>query len=978
MKKILLYVLAASCHAAPAAAQFTITAPTSATPISVRAADDFATRAFQDPWDMSQRTDVGWWTFGTDTSIAVNFSNPAVAGGVFSGTNPNAAAGLYLLESPLAPTPGGSAAPVGKTGQQYPIDAGYFTHLVYRMSSTQGGVSQYVWSETDIYADQTLAVEQTQSATVVHPGWKIYDVPLTSLSVLLASKPWSGTRRALQILPLAGANSATIQLDWVRLVHDEAALHQNITWTGGAADVYIDSDANPANGTLGRIAVNRASPFNFFVGALPAGRYFIALHATTAGEATTGFTYSTGSYQVNEIPTLQFTTPSEEGSSEDFATTKLGDPWDFTTITDVDSTLPGYSGTEHVTGAGIGVLSLRNEAGVDLGPQTVYFGTSTPATADTGNVGDPQIYTLFWDGKGKVAQIDPRRYRILTVEAGIPNMARSLLNGSIGRVVWRAVNEPMIDALGIKVRTVGEHWALNSAAGENTVARMSIDMNTMPIEPGSPDPNTTWSSSIAAGGLDALRFDPHEFSSPTQFFIKRIKLAALERSVSSQLTFRWNYSKAAGTVQLFRQATTSPKNFTGGTLISGGSVSATAGSFTWNTTGTPDGEYQIYAIFTDGTNTNQVYAPTNVVVDSASVATKQINLNRTQLNFSIFGPVRTQAQQVRLTFTGSGSECWTTTSNAGSLISVSPASGNGAATLSIVPAPTANFPGGTTSALITVASCTNPANTRAIAVNVTGLNTTTAPAGAMDTPADGAVVTGSIAVTGWAADDLEVVRVAVCRDPVPATETTTPTLCAGQSKVFIGDAVFIDDARPDVQAANPGSPFNYRAGWGYLLLSNFLPSQGNAVVTLYAYAIDREGNAAQIGVKTINAQNAAATKPFGAIDSPAQGEVVCGTIINFGWALTQNGKDVPANSSTIGVYVDGVLVGQPGPRAARVDITNAFPGLDTSHAVGGFFLDTTLFSNGLHSIFWIVTDSAGQADGIGSRFFTISNPCSGG
>jgi hypothetical protein len=976
MKKILLYVVAASLYAAPAAAQFTITAPTGATPINVRAADDFATRAFQDPWDMSQRTDVGWWTFGTDTSIALNFQNPAVTGGVFTGTKPSGGpAGLYLLESPLAPSPGGSAAPIGKTGQQYPIDANFFTHLVYRMNSNVAGVSQYAWSQTDIYADQTIAFEQTQSATPVVTGWKVYTVPLTSLSVAGASRPWSGTMRALEILPLAGGGTAQIQLDWVRLVHDEAVLHQNVTWTGGLADIYIDNDNNSANGTLGRVAVNRASPFNFFVGALPAGRYFIALHANTAGEATSGFTYSTGSYQVNEIPTLQFTTPSEEGSSEDFATTKLGDPWDFIQNTDVDRTLPGYPGTEHVTSDGIGVLNLRNEAGVDLGPQTVYFGTSTPATPETGNVGDPQVYTLFWDGKGKIAQIDPRRYRILTIDAGIPNMARSLPGGSIGRVVWRAVNEPVIDGVGIKARTVGEHYAFNSAAGENTMARISIDMNRMPIEPGSLDPNTTWSSSIAAGGLDAFRFDPHEFSAPTQFFIKRIKLAALERSLSNQLTLRWNYSKASGTVQFFRQATTSPKNFSGGTSL-GAAVNATLGSFTWNTTGTPDGEYQIYALFNDGTNSNQVYAPTNVVVDSTNVAVKQINLNRTQLYFSVFGGVRTQPQVVRLTFTGTGSECWTTSSNQGSLISVSPATGNGAATLTIAPANTP-FPGGTTNAIITVASCSNPSNSRAIAVAVTGLGVTTAPAGAMDTPADGAAVTGSVPVTGWAADDVQVARVAICRDPVPATETTTPALCAGQAKVFIGDAVFIDDARPDVEAANPSKPFNYRTGWGYLLLSNFLPNQGNGNVQLYAYAIDVEGNAALLGTKGIVTQNASATKPFGALDTPQQGEVVCGTIINFGWALTQSGKDVPANSSTIGVFVDNVLVGQPGPRGARADITSAFPGLDTSHAVGGFFLDTTLFSNGLHSIFWIVTDTGGQADGIGSRFFTISNPCSG-
>jgi hypothetical protein len=977
MKKTLLYACTALVFSAvPASAQFTFTAPTSLTPISVKAADDFATRAFQDPWDMSQRTDLGWWTFGRDTAIGLNFQNPTVANGVFTGTMSGGTGALFLLESGLQATPGGSATPIGKTGQQYPIDATNFTHLVYRMNSSQTGVSQYVWSRQTIYDDMSNGHEIAQSSTSVHTGWKIYDVNLPALTVTAVAGtpgPWTGTIRALQFLPNAGSATDQIQLDWVRLVHDDPTLHQNVTWTGGTADVYLDNDSDPTNGTLGRVAVNQTSPFNLFVGALPAGRYFVALHTTTAGEATAGFIYSTGSYQVNDIPTLTFTTPSDEGSNTDFATTRLGNPWDFTTTTDVDKTLPGFPGTENVTSEGITQLALRSEAGVDLGAQTVYLATSAPAAS--GNVGDPQVFTLFWDGKGKATRIDPSRYRILTIDAGLPNLSRSLPGGSIGRVVWRAANEPFIAANGVKVQTVGEHWAFNSAAGENTLAHISIDMNKMPVEPHSADINTTWNSAVAAGGIDGFRFDPHEFSPPTQFFLKRIKLAALERTVGDQLTFRWTYSKPSGTVSLFRQASGAPKDFTtGGTTIVTG-VSATADSYTWNTVGVPDGEYQVYAIFTDATNSNQVYTPTSVVVDHSNVAVAQINLNRTQLNFAAFGPIRTGAQVIRLTFTGPGDQCWTTSSSVGGL-TISPATGTGATAISI--SATGNFPGGTTDQIVTIQSCTNPSNARAIAVSVTGYNTTSAPIGSMDTPANGANVTGSIAVTGWAADDIEVAGVAICRDPVPASETTTPGQCGGQPRVFIGNAIFIDDARPDIETGNPTKPFNYRAGWGYLMLTLFLPNQGNGPFTLYAYATDKEGRVSLLGARSIVGINSTSTTPFGAIDTPQQGEVVCGTsYINFGWALTQSPKDVPANSSTISVFIDNAFVGRPGTRAQRPDITAAFPTYNTTHAVGGFVFDTTQYANGVHSIFWVVTDTGNQTDGVGSRFFTISNPCGG-
>jgi hypothetical protein len=37
-------------------------------------------------------------------------------------------------------------------------------------------------------------------------------------------------------------------------------------------------------------------------------------------------------------------------------------------------------------------------------------------------------------------------------------------------------------------------------------------------------------------------------------------------------------------------------------------------------------------------------------------------------------------------------------------------------------------------------------------------------------------------------------------------------------------------------------------------------------------------------------------------------------------------------------------------------------------------IDTTKLANGLHTISWLVTDSAGVSEGIGSRFFTVNNP----
>src|SRR4030095_5885372 len=68
----------------------------------------------------------------------------------------------------------------------------------------------------------------------------------------------------------------------------------------------------------------------------------------------------------------------------------------------------------------------------------------------------------------------------------------------------------------------------------------------------------------------------------------------------------------------------------------------------------------------------------------------------------------------------------------------------------------------------------------------------TVPFGLFETPADGAIVTGSVAVTGWTLDDIGVVQLSIFRDPV-----------AGEPSALIpiGQATFVEGARPDVEVA---------------------------------------------------------------------------------------------------------------------------------------------------------------------------------
>jgi hypothetical protein len=178
-----------------------------------------------------------------------------------------------------------------------------------------------------------------------------------------------------------------------------------------------------------------------------------------------------------------------------------------------------------------------------------------------------------------------------------------------------------------------------------------------------------------------------------------------------------------------------------------------------------------------------------------------------------------------------------------------------------------------------------------------------------------------------------------------------------------------------VEETYPDYPLNYQAGWGYMMLTNFLPYQGNGTFTIYANATDKEGKTVTLGSKTIHCDNANAVKPFGAIDTPGQGGIASGkSFVNFGWALTPQPNTIPIDGSTIFVWVDGVPLGHPVYNQYRSDIADLFPGYNNSDGASGhFYLDTTKYTNGVHTISWSAKDNAGNVDGIGSRYFTIVN-----
>lgn len=344
----------------------------------------------------------------------------------------------------------------------------------------------------------------------------------------------------------------------------------------------------------------------------------------------------------------------------------------------------------------------------------------------------------------------------------------------------------------------------------------------------------------------------------------------------------------------------------------------------------------------------------------------QVNLSRDRLYFAALpSGAATGTQSFLIDTTSQSNPAWTAAASQ-SWLQCSPSSGNGNGEIFASVDPIGLTPGtyhGTIS--VSAANASNNPQIVDVTLTVYAQGETSAPFGTFSTPLDGSTVRGSIPVTGWVLDDVGISGVKIYK------QGTSGEL------IYIDDALLVEGARDDVMAAYPTHPANQLAGWGYMLLTNYLPG-GDGVHVLHAVAYDAEGNSINLGSKTVTVDNTDAVKPFGAIDTPSQGGAASGSQYKvFGWALTPQPNTIPIDGSTIRVQVNGINVGTPVYNQFRQDIASFFPGYNnTPGAVGFFYLDTTAYENGIHTIQWTVTDDAGNTDGIGSRFFKVMNTTS--
>jgi hypothetical protein len=541
-------------------AQISVSAPSGTN--AVGPANDYATRVLHDPWDMDSYTDLGWFTLTLGGDAAATLANPTVSNGIFTGTPTNDDPSFWLLDTYLPGTVG-----VTKVGRRFPIDASVHRVLVMRMRiSDAAQAMQIFWSNNTIFTTEPGGGYRISNATTSYDGWFIYIVDLVSLGTAVGPG-WSGSVDSLRIDPTP-FQSGQIQVDWARLVELNNGAHQRtVQWTGTqVVDIYLDDDTNEGNGTLGQVArsynggAGGTKSFDLYAGGLEPGDYYVGIRGSASADP---LAYSPGFYRVLAQPWLTITAPSPEGSNEDFAATELDNPWDMDSLSDVDL----HTGNSSL---GISTIAAVDEAGESLGSVRVLNGVNLPAVP----VGDPTVFFLWTTARGEDNKIDTNRYRILTFDLNLPG-PRDMNVGSGARVVWRQADQT--------AQNVSAEIVVNHRAGVNVMARLTLDMETLPLEESSPSMTGWTNGGGPTPGVDSFRLDPHEFPTATAYNFRNVKLVSLDRAATT-FKIKWAFANPSGlatSLSLF--ADTDEQGCDGLTIATG--LNPATGSYIWTLPG---------------------------------------------------------------------------------------------------------------------------------------------------------------------------------------------------------------------------------------------------------------------------------------------------------------------------------------------------------------------------------------------------------
>jgi N-acetylmuramoyl-L-alanine amidase len=226
--------------------------------------------------------------------------------------------------------------------------------------------------------------------------------------------------------------------------------------------------------------------------------------------------------------------------------------------------------------------------------------------------------------------------------------------------------------------------------------------------------------------------------------------------------------------------------------------------------------------------------------------------------------------------------------------------------------------------------------------------------GTIEVPAEGALVSGYVRVSGFGLNGNLVSNVDLYVDGTDEANRVTP---AGGANINL--------PRPDVTQALPqyaGTPGEAPGFEMSFRAANY----SNGAHTLYIRVTDVTGCCYFLAPRAIRIDNARNQPPFGALNVPIEGSSVHanGVLAVAGWALDDRRVE------HVDVFIDGLLEREAVVGVNRPDVAAYYPNVPGATDSGFvIFIDATRLTNGVHELTVKATDDQGQQGLIASRRF---------
>jgi hypothetical protein len=585
----------------------TVLSPSGTTADTIGEGDDYFTQVLNDPRDMNNHEDATWQENGVDD---ISFAN-----GVWSGNSTNTGGNsiiYFLFPGYTFAPPMASAAEIGKTGWNYPIQGSKYKQLSFRLRApATGGWWHAVYSNVSATVQSGLV-----SGSYSLADWQVYTTTMT----------W-GAGSIYGLSFRFGPNTGAYQFDWVRLTDPTTSPMYTIRFSvtnvqaGDLVDLscYMSTVAT-ADQYCGSIAtgisVNTPGTYTYVwrTAYLAPGTYFVRATLRRGGAND----MSDGPLTIRSAPRIKIDAPSMT-SGPDYASVELGNPWDMNDASDIESAswhdfvspCPCFSNGELT-----GVVER-------LDP------TTTPG------FGDPFVYLKI----SRKRPIDTAVYKYLTYRYKIdrtpwwPNSGDRLGDSPLGsgsypaawvvRLLFFGTNPPDLATSSNSTNDiiVFDDW--------NTY-QMDLSKG---VERGYWEPETFETGGYWTGLKYWLRFDFLEGMDPWTIHLDDVKLTG-DDTADASFTVRWSDLSAkpttidiyasqnratclSGTHIYQRPSTGAPLPPAPGPfrvflpLIAGENDDS---SFTWNTSVVSAGVYYVCMRASDGHNTFTTTSETPVVI----------------------------------------------------------------------------------------------------------------------------------------------------------------------------------------------------------------------------------------------------------------------------------------------------------------------------------------------------------------------------